>query len=187
MASTPAPTVIRPRAVTIATNVLYVVAGIPPIFALVQLALVDDLKRAAERTYAGTELAATAASDAENLVTTGLFGSVVSAAILVALSFFCGRGRNWARILVWLFAVGRTLSVLISVRTLGDGYAATKPAWFIAGTATTLAITTAGILAAAVLLAVPASRPFFRKSGGPQAPTDQSSTAPQEAVTPPTA
>jgi hypothetical protein len=184
MATIPTPAVSRPRPVTGASYVLYAVAGVPLVFAVVQLALVDDLKRAAERAYLGTELAATAASDAESLVTTGLIGSVLSAAILATLSFFCGKGRTWARRLVWLFAAAQTLDVVISARVLGDRHAATKPAWFIAGTATTMAITAAGILTAAVLLTVPASRPFFRRPRSPQTPPTPSMREPQVATPP---
>lgn len=168
MASATPATVARPRTVSAASYTLYGLATAPVLFAAVQLALLGDLKRAAESAYAGTDMAPTAGADAASLAITGLASSVFTAIVLAALGFFCGKGKNWARIIVWIFAAGRVLTIPGTVPIFRDGFLTTKPAWYLPMTLTSIAITLAGFVTVSILLALPVSRPFFRKPDNSQ-------------------
>jgi len=152
-----------PRGVTAATLLLYAVAATAVIVALIPVALVDDLKAAAEHAYAGTQLAATAAHDAASLAGSGLVSAFAAAAFWSALAFFCGRGRNPARITVWICGGLTALNVLVGISALPHDFFARRPDWYLPMFIVGIAIRLIGLAAASVLLAVPSSRPFFRK------------------------
>jgi hypothetical protein len=179
MASSIPATATRPRTVSIASYLLYIVAAAPLVFSLVQVALIDDLKRAAERAYAGTYLADTAGADAASTAIIGLFGSIVTAIAFVALGYFCGRGKNPARILVWILAGGQSLNIPVSTHAFSHDFFAKRPGWYLPLTVANLAIVIGALLAVAILLAVPASRPFFRK---PQASQPLAGPEPLEPI-----
>lgn len=161
--ATPTP-VSRPRSVSIASYLLCASAAVPVMFALVQVVLVDDMKRAAELPYAGTSLAATAGTDAATTAGTTLVSAIVSAIAIVAIAYFCARGKNPARILVWIFAGGSLLTLPISISVLlSPGFFDRKPSWYLPLYVADITIIKGALFAASVLLALPASRPFFRK------------------------
>lgn len=163
-------TMSRPRQVTIATYLLYAVPAAGLVGSLIDLAFVDDLKRAAERAYAGTDMAATAAADTATSALTGLVAGIVSAILIGALVFFCGMGKNWARIIVWVFTGGQLVTLANEVLLYSQGYFARKPSWYLPRTVATLTIDLVVLCAASILLALPASRPYFRKSLSSAAP-----------------
>jgi hypothetical protein len=161
----------RPRTVSIASYLLYIAAAAPLVFSLIQVALIDDLKRAAERAYAGTYLADTASTDAASTAIGGLVGSIVVAIAVAALGYFCGKGKNPARILVWIFAGGQLFNLPVASQLFSHGYFARKPGWYLPLSVANLTIGLGTLLAVSILLAVPASRPFFRKPQALQPPT----------------
>lgn len=179
MASAIPATAARPRTVSIASYLIYTAAAAPLVFALIQVALIDDLKRAAERAYAGTYMEATASTDAARTTITGLVGTIVSASAVVALGYFCGKGKNPARILVWIFAGGELLTLPALRTVLSHSFFAKKPGWYLPLSVANLTIVVGALFAASILLAVPASRPFFRK---PQASQPPASPEPLEPV-----
>ena len=157
----------RPRHVTTATWLLYAMAAASLIFGLIPVALMDDLKRAAEHAYAGTYLAGTAANEAVSSAGTGLLGGLVSAAFWSALAFFCARGKNVARIIVWICAGGLTLNLLLGISVLPKGFFAERPDWYLPMFVASATIRLIGLAAISVLLGMPSSRPFFRKPLSP--------------------
>ena len=120
---------VRPRAVTYASRLLYASAPLPIIYALIQLALRDDLARAAQRAYGDVDPAAGASAARQTVMF--LPFSLVGVAVCVTLAIYVGRGKNPARILIWLWNAGvlfNNLAIIPSMFT--SGYYAQKPAWF---------------------------------------------------------
>ena len=81
----------RPRTVTYAALLLYALAALPVAFVLITVVLRDDLDKAAGPAGAITPV---------SLLPLSLIGGTLT----VVLAVFVGKGRNWARILVWLLA-----------------------------------------------------------------------------------
>ncbi len=129
-----------PSPVRYARTILYVVAALLPVDVLV-LVLVH---------YLG----------AATLLPSGLCG----VAFTVALGYFVGRGSRIARVLVWLITAGVLINIPLTLgQSMTDGYYDRKPGWFEPVQITSLVVSAAVYLTVAVLLALPAARPYYRR------------------------
>lgn len=155
----------RPRAVSAAVWIMYAGAALMLAYGLVQVALIGDFERAAEQAAAGTDMAGSAAGDARNTAILALLVGAINAGILVWLAFMCGRGRTWARILVWIGAgllVLRAIEGLALWPVLARSFR-DKPGWYQPATVANIVLSLVLAVVVAILLALPSSRPFFRK------------------------
>jgi hypothetical protein len=142
-----------PRPVTVAVRLLYALAVLPVISAVLQLALhrVDGF---------------TASS------------SVVTLLLIGLLAYYVGRGRNVARIVLWVAAAGEALSMASYAALMtATGHPASWPGWYLPFTLAQRGLTVAVLAAASVLVTLPAARPHFRRrppvgTPGPQ-PTEE--------------
>jgi hypothetical protein len=160
MASGTTPISSRPRTVTIASYLIYAQAALSVVSALIQLALVDDFKVAA----GAASPSPTAGTDAVSDMRFFVFMSISTTVLVLALGWFCGRGGRRARVIVWLVGVGGLLDLPIVAQTLtSHGFFSGKPDWYPALWFTSAALVSLGMLTASILLALPISRPFFRK------------------------
>jgi len=92
-----------------------------------------------------------------------LAASVFGGAIIATLGYFCGKGKNPARIIVWIFASIQVLNSIILIPSALRRFAE-PPAWHGHMRLADLIIVLVGIVGAAVLLGLPRSRPFFRRA-----------------------
>jgi hypothetical protein len=179
---TPAPRS-RPRTVTISSYLLYLVAGVELITAIMGLSVIGRMSRIVDDAYSGT-----VGSAGQTLIVGGaVFGAVIDilfGAGLTILAIFNNRGKQGSRITTWVigglalccngFGVlgsGANFSGRFDPGTTG-GPSSTDverqindalPSWY-SGTAILLAsISVLALLAVIVLLAMPASNAFFRK------------------------
>jgi len=132
--------------------------------------MTDQPSRPPAVTYASRILYAYAALGVLNLpVVMAVFGlgylvlGGLGVGLIVAVAYFLGEGRNWARILVWLFAFGVVVNIPSLVVLPTDGFFARRPEWYEPVDLTFLILGGALLLTAAVLLLRPSTRPFFRK------------------------
>jgi hypothetical protein len=173
----------RPTTVTVSSYLLFVVAAIQLISAIVGLSQVGTTARVLKDAYAGT-----AAAGAESVAAAIGVGSAVFAILFAAglsiLAIFNNRGRQGSRVTTWVIgglalccngfsvlgnAATRSMS-LDSGGTTGPSSAeiqrqldAALPGWYGAATVTLAVLALLCLLAAIVLLALPASNAFFRK------------------------
>jgi len=170
----------RPRTVTIAARLLYTAAVLPLLVGLVSVAFLGDFKHAAQRAATAADLP-TAGDDATQFVIMALFAGVFGAALWAGLAWACGKGRRWARILLWIIAVGSTAEAPLTVSVLSHGYFDRKPDWYQPVYIAELLGALALAATAAILLSLPASRQFFRPAplAGPmpQAPSPSETPA----------
>ena len=184
--ATPDAPKVRPTTVTVAVILLYVGAGLEVINAIASIASYSAYNDAYKTAYAGTSLASQSGSAAIQIVVSVVF-SLVLAAIFTVLAFLDGRGNRVGRILTWVlggvalcctgsaFGLGafaksaydsqrNTNPTLPSYDQLQTSINNALPGWY------TPVVTIAGIgvlvsiVVVIVLLALPASHPFFRKS-----------------------
>jgi hypothetical protein len=172
----------RPTTVTVSSYLLFAVAAIQLISAVVEFSQVGTMSRVLKDAYAGT-----AAAGAESVVSVV---SVISAVIailfaagLAILAIFNNRGKQGARVTTWVIgglavccngagvlgnAATRSLS-LDSGTSSGPSSAeverqlnAALPGWYNGLTVTFAVLALICLLGAIVLLALPASNAFFR-------------------------
>ncbi|GAA1846879.1 hypothetical protein [Asanoa iriomotensis] len=150
----------RPRPVAAASLLLYVLAALPALSALLQLLL------RADPTAAG--------GGADTL----LPGALVTGVLVAALGYFCAAGRNAARVVVWLMTAGAMLNlVAVTVTVLRPDSYATRPDWYPIFLVTVGAVQLIVLAAASILLAQPTARPFFRRMPQPPAVAGQAASA----------
>ncbi|GAA3743280.1 hypothetical protein GCM10022225_28540 [Plantactinospora mayteni] len=179
----PAPTARpRPGTVTIATYLLYLTAALFAVVAAIGFATLGTISTVFREEYAGTS-----AEGAEGFaVGASAFGSVVQLLIalgLVVLGLLTSQGRNGARIATWVVAGlgvccaglsvgGSAFSGMGAGGTTGDvpdpavvqrRLEAELPSWSGPVTLAFSIIALLALIAAIVLLALPASNEFFRK------------------------
>ncbi|MFC7546338.1 hypothetical protein [Plantactinospora sp. GCM10030261] len=171
----------RPSSVTISSYLLYAVAALQVINAIIGLAYLGKVQDAYRDLYAGTSV-----EGAETATAIGaIAGTVVLLLIaigLVVLAVLNNRGKNASRITTWVVGgigacclgfglLGTALSNSMG-NAGGDAPSAAEiqqrldevlPGWYgpVTNTLTTLALL--ALLAALILLALPASNQFFRK------------------------
>ena len=168
--------------VTVAAYLLYAVAVIQVINAILTFSISSDLSDAVRDAYAGTE-----AEGAESIVSIAFIGGAVINLLLgvgfAVLGYFDSRGKNASRIVTWviggiaLCCLGINLGGTALVGGVGGGSTSgapsqaeveqrindAMPSWFTPATTTLAAVGLIAILAAVILLALPASNEFFRK------------------------
>jgi hypothetical protein len=176
----------RPSTVTISSYLLYLVAGVQLVTAVLLLTVLGTMTDVYREAYAGTS--------EEGLETIVLGGNIVTVVItvlisvgLVLLALFNNRGRNGSRITTWVIGglslccggLGVAGSALTSSMNLesggGTGPSATEverrlsdalPSWYNPISITLSVIALVAMLVALILLALPASNAFFRKPAG---------------------
>jgi hypothetical protein len=182
-AATPAAPRPRPSTVTLASYLLYVMAALQVISAILTLSQASAMKQAIEKAYAGVQGGSTAASVASAFIIVGAIIGVLFAIGFVVLGIFVGRGSNAARIVTWVIAGlsvccgGIGLFTSAAGGSFGGGSPSggpsqadvqraikdALPSWY---GGTTLTLGTIGLLCALaviVLLLLPASNEYFRK------------------------
>lgn len=172
----------RPGSVTISSYLLFLVAAIFVINSIISLSTMGTASDVVRDAYAGTSM-----EGSEGFVTAftavGVVLNLLLAAAFVVLGLFNNRGRNGSRITTWVLAVigvcctglGLGDNALNSMNTgsagegpssaeLADRLNEAMPGWV--GPVETLlnVIALIALLAAVVLLALPPSNEFFRKT-----------------------
>ncbi|MBU2670068.1 hypothetical protein KOI35_41840 [Actinoplanes bogorensis] len=168
---------------SVASYLLYAVAVIQVINAILTFSISSDLSAAVRDAYAGTE-----AEGADSIVSIAFIGGAVINLLLgvgfAVLGYFDSRGKNAARIVTWviggisLCCLGINLGGTALVGGVNGGSTTSgapssdeverrineaMPSWFTPATTTLAAVGLIAILAAVILLALPASNDFFRK------------------------
>jgi hypothetical protein len=189
-ATTPDAPRVQPAPVRLAVILLYVVAALEIINVIASVLSYSAFKSAYEKTYAGTSQAGGAAAQATFSVIFPIVIGVILAAAFIVLAIFDARGSNVSRIITWIFgglsvccvgvsfglnALGRSLYEsaakqnpdMPSYTTLQNNLNEALPGWYgpvmlIAGIGALVLI-----VLAAILLALPASNPYFRKRTEP--------------------
>ncbi|WP_205650558.1 hypothetical protein [Actinoplanes solisilvae] len=183
----------RPTVVTVAVYLLYAVAAVQALNAVLTFSIAGRITEAVRDAYAGTEV-----DGFESIVSFTFIGGAVINLLLgagfVVLGILDGRGKNAARIVTWVigglalccFGVGLGGTALVSSFDTGTTTGApsdaelqrqleaAQPSWFEPITTTLSVIALLAILGTVILLALPAANDFFRKpaAGGwdPTAP-----------------
>jgi hypothetical protein len=174
----------RPTTVRVSSYLLYVVAAIQLISAVIQLSQVGTTSRVLRDAYAGTAAEGAEAVIAVVGVATAVF-SILFAAGLTILAIFNDRGRQGSRVTTWVigglalccngFAVlGNAAARSMNLDTgnnAGPSSAeverqlnAALPSWYNGVTITLAVISLLCLLGAIVLLALPASNACFRRA-----------------------
>lgn len=175
----------RPSTVNLAVYLLYAAAGIELISVVLGLAYSSKLTEGAKKAVAGTSQEGT--GDSQALTgTISIIVGVLLIALFVVLAVYVGKGKQIARILTWVLgglATCCTLGVfgLALVSEAGweqlrkddaslptyDRYMelvySEVPGWYQPVTTVLGVLLVLAILVAIVLLALPASHPYFRK------------------------
>jgi hypothetical protein len=206
-ASISEPTRPRPATVTAAAAIMILMGVAGLVNAVVGLAavggVVDRFREAAEATGASRSDIDALAGLAWGTVIAGAVLSVLFAILLTALGLGNLRGRNGARIATWvvsglglfcgccgLFAViGQSVltwnvSTDNQTRDLTQALTDSYPGWWIGLNGVVSVGQALGYLLVALLLALPPSHPYFRRTAEP-APVAPSTPPPQSATLPP--
>ena len=171
-----------PTTVKVSTYLLWLVAAVSLITAVMTISVVGKTSEVYRELYAGT-----AAEGTEGVIVgasvVGVVISVLFAAGLVVLAIFNNRGRNGARITTWVIGgislccngFGLAGTALTSSMSLDDGPGGPSaaeverrlgealPSWYDPATITLTVMSLLALLGAIVLLALPASNAYFRK------------------------
>lgn len=184
--STPgSPGRVRPGTVSISGYLLYVVAALQVIGAVISMVYLGDMQRVFEDAFAdvdGGEAVATITTVA--MVFAAAVGLLVAIG-LVLLAFFNNKGKNASRITTWviggifLCCSGANVATTAAGGSFGTGGQADPdmptneelqdrlnevlPSWFNTVTVLLSVIALLALLAALILLALPPSNEFFRK------------------------
>ena len=176
----------RPSTVTISSYLLYLVALLQVIGALVAFAIVGTYRKVFNEAFAGTEAEGAGNTIATVSLVIPVVLGVLLAAGLTVLAVFNNRGRNGSRITTWI--VGGILFCCSGFGLLGSALGSTfdfgsgstdpnvpdqaeiqrrlndeLPGWYGPVTITMAVLTVLALLGALILLALPASNAFFRK------------------------
>lgn len=184
----------RPATVTLSVYLLWLAAAMQFVDGVAALATYEDTKHGYQNAYAGTDMA----SQVHTLTLSIVSGAVLSlllAAMLAALGGLTGRGNRVGRILVWTLG-GMTLCCgvfglsfgafskgvydssrgtnpnLPSAGRVRDALNAAQPGWYGPLTTTAAIIGILAIVLAIILLALPASNPYFRRAEQEWAPPE---------------
>ncbi|MBM2616764.1 hypothetical protein JIG36_14470 [Actinoplanes sp. LDG1-06] len=165
-----------------AAYLLYGVAAIQVINAILTLSISSSLTDAVRDAYAGTE-----AEGAEAFVSVAFIGGAVINLLLgvgfAVLGYFDSRGRNASRIVTWviggisLCCLGASLGSTALVGSVNSGSTTSgpsqdevqrrledaMPSWYTPATTTLAVVGLLAILVVVILLALPAANDFFRK------------------------
>jgi hypothetical protein len=176
----------RPGTVNIAVILLYVAAALEVISAILAIATYGDFKAAYEKAYAGTSLQGQAGSATVTVIVSVVI-ALLLAVIFLVLGILNGKGNRIGRILTWIFG-GLALCCLGSSFALGalgrSAYDTNRknnpdlpsydqlqntikgelPSWYTPVSTALSIIVLIMIVAVIILLALPASHPYFRKA-----------------------
>lgn len=184
----------RPTTVTAAGYLQYLVAVLLVIIALLPLASIGKVADAFRQAYANstTPTPDSVATGYEVAAVGGAIITIILAIALAILARFTMRGRQGARITTWVLAglsvlctcggatgalgsrlTTNTSSSGVSTATVNDLVDKARPSWLVPTTSTLSVIGLLGAIAVIILLALPASNPYFRRAapgtpgGGP--------------------
>jgi hypothetical protein len=177
----------RPTTVTIASSLLYVVAAIQVISAIVSFAIIGPYKEAYAKALEGAGVEG-ASGMVSGVATVTLVGAAIVSLVLttgyVLLGIFVGKGSNGARITTWViggislcclgFGTISTVAGRSSFQGSGNvnGRSSAEvarileeglPGWYQPVSTGLTGISFVCVLAVIILLALPASQPYFRK------------------------
>ena len=175
----------RPTVVTISSYLLYFYAVLQVISIGVSIPMITATQEVTEELYAGTAMEGSAAIGGLIGSIFGLVIGVLLAAGVVALAIFNNRGKNPSRIITWVVAglavccsgfgllataAGSAMSDidtgdpnLPTQAEMQERLEAALPGWYEPVNLTIGILGMLAILAAAILLALPAANEFFRK------------------------
>jgi len=172
----------RPAVVTVAVWLLYLVAALEAVTALVTLSQLGTLRSAYDKLFADTPMK-NAGTSVAVVSTAAIALALLFALGFVVLAIFVGRGKNPARIITWVVAG-------ISICCAGTNLASTAigfnsnfgntsqgpsaeeiqrtinealPAWYQPLLTTITIVSLAALLATVIMLALPIANPYFRK------------------------
>lgn len=175
----------RPSTVNLAVYLLYAAAALELINVIIGVAYAGALADGAKKAVAGTSLESSGNTQGLTGTITLIFG-VLIIVVLVLLAVFVGKGKQVARILTWVFgglATCCTLGGLVFTlfaetfweqqrkqnpdlptwKVYNERLYSEVPSWYQPATTVLGLLLIVAILAAIVLLALPASHPYFRK------------------------
>jgi hypothetical protein len=178
-----------PAVVTLACRLLYVAAAASLLSLILTLSQLGASKRAYREAFAGTSMESAAQVSAVAEAVFAVFLGLLFGIGFVVLAILIGRGRNPARILTWVAAglavcvsgCGLVLDAVGAGGFVADGGAEGAPTsqeiqqalndawpgWYQPALITIDVISLAALLAAVVLLALPAANAFFRRTPEP--------------------
>jgi hypothetical protein len=178
----------RPSTVSAAVWLLYLYVALQVIAAILALANMGNFKDAYTEVFKNTDAADQGPTIATASVAIGVVLALLFGVAILVFAIFTGRGRNWARIVVWVvggLAVccgGLGMLSQVAGRSMNFGGAGSNapsqadiqrsleahlPGWYFPTATTAGIIGLLAVLAAVVLLALPASNEYFRKRPEP--------------------
>ncbi|MGY0231093.1 hypothetical protein [Longispora urticae] len=173
----------RPSLVTAASGLLAVVAVLILIYAVVGLLGQTDEVKAATDAYYKTIPGGGGGMENFSKLTGGV-GVAINAVIalgFLALAFYTAQGKQVARILTWVFAGIASLCCICGAGSIGlqsslknsipegdqrEAYTKmldAQPGWLVPVSVTVQALVAIALLAAIIMLALPAANAYFRK------------------------
>lgn len=178
------PAKVRPSTVSVSSYLLYLIAALQVLSAVLAFAFVGDMQAVYEDAFADVEGGETVASITSGFVIGATIFGLLVAAGLVVLAIFNNRGKNPSRITTWV--VGAIFLCcggvgLLSLATGGMNFGSSPdpdmpsnseiqemlkealPSWYNAVSITLSVVGVLGLLVALILLALPPSNEFFRK------------------------
>ncbi|GAA0564491.1 hypothetical protein GCM10010172_54940 [Paractinoplanes ferrugineus] len=174
----------RPTVVTAASYLLYLVAVLEVISAIIAFSIIGTVSDALKDVYAGTALSDSSETIIKASYSVGAVLALLLAAGFAILGYFDGRGKNGARITTWviggiaLCCFGAGLGGNAVSSSLGGSSGTTGgptsdevqrrvedalPSWYTPVSTAVSVISLLALLAVIILLALPKSNEFFRK------------------------
>jgi hypothetical protein len=174
----------RPTVVTAATYLLYLVAALEVISAIMSFSIIGAVSDALKDVYAGTALSDSSETIIKASYTVGAVFALLLAAGFAVLGIFDGRGKNGARITTWvvggiaLCCFGAGLGGNAVSSSLGGSSDSTGgptsaevqtrvddalPSWYTPSSMVISVVSLLALLAVIILLALPKANEFFRK------------------------
>jgi hypothetical protein len=198
----------RPATVTAAAAIMIFMGVAGLVYAVVGLAavggVVDRFRDAAQATGASQSDIDGLAGVAWGTVIAGAVLSVLFAVLLVTLGVGNLRGRNGARVATWIVsglglfcgccgllavisqsALSWNISTDDQTQDLTQALTDSYPGWWIGLSGVVTAGQALGYLLVALLLALPASHPYFRRTADPAAPVPSAPPPPLPTAPPP--
>lgn len=175
---------VRPASVTISSYLLFLVAVLQVIGAIVALSTMGTISEVYEDLYAGTELEGVGTTIGTVTSVAGAVFGLLVAAGLVVLALLNNRGKNPARIVTWVLGgiflcctgFGLVSQLAGSALNMGgdtaegpspaevqEALSQALPSWYMPVVLGTSILTLLALLVALILLALPPSNEFFRK------------------------
>jgi hypothetical protein len=190
-AATPDAPRTRPSTVRFAVILLYVVAALQLINAIIAIANYGAFKDGYAKAYANTSLAGSEGTAAAQAVGGSIVVGILLAIVFTVFAILVGRGNRVGRILTWVFCgiaiccIGSGFAFTALAKSFYDtareqnpdlppfeqlenGITSALPSWY--GPVTTIIgiVSLLAVILVIILLALPASNAFFRKSTEPQ-------------------